>query len=241
MTEYEAKLKEFNNLSIEINSYPELIPVGPIALVTETLKDGLILEINIWKVYFGKSCNNQYRVQIENIINFIETCNKKLQRPIKDLDDIRETMAALKEFRENEISVDMNIPPIEESYSLLQKHEIDVPREETEKCDTLRYSWEKLKLLVTQKSHTLLEIQVKYKDELKNDVRNFIVSCDKFNLDYVNNGPGVAGIPPRDASDRLFLFQNNFDGLYRKYVTYNGGEELFGLPITEYPELLKIK
>ena len=218
-----------------------MIPVGPIALVTEILKDGIILEIKIWKVYFGNSCNNQYRVQIENILNFIETCSKKLQRPITDLDDIRTAMAALKEFRENEISVDMTISPIEESYALLQKHEINVPREETEKCDTLRYSWEKLKLLVTQKSHTLLEIQVKYKDELKADVQNFIVSCDKFNSDYAANGPGVAGIPPRDASDRLFLFQNDFDGLYRKYATYNGGEELFGLPMTEYPEFMKIK
>ena len=51
----------------------------------------------------------------------------------------------------------------------------------------------------------------------------------------------VAGVAPREASDRLFIFQNQFDALFRKYVTYTGGEELFGLPVTEYPELLLIK
>lgn len=51
----------------------------------------------------------------------------------------------------------------------------------------------------------------------------------------------VVGVAPREASDRLFIFQNRFDSLYRKYVTFTGGEELFGLTITEYPELLHIK
>ena len=51
----------------------------------------------------------------------------------------------------------------------------------------------------------------------------------------------VPGVPPREASERLLICQNNFDTLYRKYVTYTGGEELFGLEVTEYPELLKIK
>lgn len=51
----------------------------------------------------------------------------------------------------------------------------------------------------------------------------------------------VPGVPPREASDRLFIYQNQFDALYRKFITYTGGEELFGLPVTEYPELLQIR
>jgi dynein heavy chain len=51
----------------------------------------------------------------------------------------------------------------------------------------------------------------------------------------------VNGLPPREASDRLFVFQNRFDNLYRKYLAYSNGEELFGLSLTEYPELMQIK
>lgn len=51
----------------------------------------------------------------------------------------------------------------------------------------------------------------------------------------------VPGVAPREASDRLFIFQNHFEALNRKYITYSSGEELFGLPVTEYPELAKIK
>ena len=49
------------------------------------------------------------------------------------------------------------------------------------------------------------------------------------------------GIVPREASDRLSIFQTRFDDLFRKYTTYSGGEELFGLPVTEQPELQRIR
>ena len=45
----------------------------------------------------------------------------------------------------------------------------------------------------------------------------------------------VDGIAPSEASDRLSIYQAKFDELYRKYQTYNGGEELFGLEVTDYP------
>lgn len=38
-----------------------------------------------------------------------------------------------------------------------------------------------------------------------------------------------------------YFYQNQFDNIYRKYITYTGGEELFGLPVTQYPQLLEIK
>ncbi len=35
--------------------------------------------------------------------------------------------------------------------------------------------------------------------------------------------------------------QNRFDNLFRKYITYTGGEELFGLTVTQHPQLLEIR
>lgn len=51
----------------------------------------------------------------------------------------------------------------------------------------------------------------------------------------------VEGIPPREASDRLSIYQARFDELWRKYETYSGGEELFGIQVTNYPDLQRIK
>ena len=50
---------------------------------------------------------------MEGIFTFLEDITKRLSRPIKDLDDIRHAMAALKEIRDKEIMIDMSIGPIE--------------------------------------------------------------------------------------------------------------------------------
>lgn len=50
---------------------------------------------------------------MENIFTLVEEFNKKLSRPIKDLDDIRIAMAALKEIRDQQIHIDFQVGPIE--------------------------------------------------------------------------------------------------------------------------------
>lgn len=51
----------------------------------------------------------------------------------------------------------------------------------------------------------------------------------------------VPDVQPREASDRLFIYQNQFESLEKKYETYKDGETLFGLPVTKYPEISKIR
>lgn len=52
-------------------------------------------------------------MEMEQIFTFIDEASKKLNRQIKDLDDIRIAMATLKEIREHQISIDFQVGPIE--------------------------------------------------------------------------------------------------------------------------------
>ena len=50
---------------------------------------------------------------MEKTLEQIDDISKRLSRPVKDLDDIRTAMAALKEIREYEIQIDMSLGPVE--------------------------------------------------------------------------------------------------------------------------------
>ena len=39
----------------------------------------------------------------------------------------------------------------------------------------------------------------------------------------------------------IYFKQSKFDELWRRFQTYSGGEELFGLAVTDYPSLNRIK
>uniref|UniRef100_A0A2K5Y215 Dynein axonemal heavy chain 5 n=1 Tax=Mandrillus leucophaeus TaxID=9568 RepID=A0A2K5Y215_MANLE len=241
LSEFESQILYFQNLEQEINAEPEYICVGPIALYTADLKFALTAETKAWMVVIGRHCNKKYRSEMENIFMLIEEFNKKLNRPIKDLDDIRIAMAALKEIREQQIFIDFQVGPIEESYALLNRYRLLIARDEMDKVDTLHYAWEKLLTRAGEVQNELVSLQPSFKKELISAVEVFLQDCHQFYLDYDLNGPMASGLKPQEASDRLVMFQNQFDNIYRKYITYTGGEELFGLPVTQYPQLLEIK
>ena len=87
----------------------------------------------------------------------------------------------------------------------------------------------------------LLEIQPTYRSELLKNMKVFHEECKQFYRDYEKNGPTRPGLSPRESSDRQILFQSRVENLYKKYETYHGGEQLFALPVTEYPQLEKIR
>ncbi|XP_061445342.1 dynein axonemal heavy chain 5 isoform X6 [Rhineura floridana] len=241
LSEFESQILYYRDLELEINSEPEYICVGTVALFTADLKLALTTETKAWMIAFGRHCNKTYRTEMENIFTFVEEISKKLNRQIKDLDDIRIAMASLKEIREQQIPIDFQVGPIEESYAMLHKYELLVAKEEMEKVDTLRYTWEKLLVQANEVQNELVALQPTFRRELISTVEIFVEDCHQYYLDYDKNGPMVTGLEPQEASDRLIMFQNRFDNLYRKYITYTGGEELFGLTVTQYPQLLEIK
>lgn len=69
-------------------------------------------------VDYGVFCNRKYRSEMDQIFAFVEEAGKKLNRQIKDLDDIRIAMAALKEIREQQIHIDFQVAPIEVKHSM---------------------------------------------------------------------------------------------------------------------------
>ncbi|XP_074540218.1 dynein axonemal heavy chain 5 [Halichoeres trimaculatus] len=241
LSEFESQILFYRDLELEINSEPEYITVGALALFTVDLKLSLSAETKNWMVDYGLYCNRKYRSEMEQIFTFVDEAGKKLNRQIKDLDDIRIAMAALKEIREHQISIDFQVGPIEESYAMLHKYELSVAKEEADKVDTLRYAWEKLLSRSTEVQNELVALQPNFRGELITNVEIFLEDCQNFYQDYDKDGPMGVGLAPQDASDRLIMFQNRFDNLFRKYITYTGGEELFGLPVTQHPQLLEIR
>uniref|UniRef100_A0A8C1TUR2 Dynein, axonemal, heavy chain 5 n=1 Tax=Cyprinus carpio TaxID=7962 RepID=A0A8C1TUR2_CYPCA len=241
LSEFESQILYYRDLELEINAEPEFISVGALALYTADLKLALTAETKSWMVDFGHHCNRKYRMEMEQIFTFIDEASKKLNRQIKDLDDIRIAMATLKEIREHQISIDFQVGPIEESYSMLHKYGLLIAKEEADKVDTLRYTWEKLLSRSTEVQNELVSLQPNFRGELIRNVEIFVEDCQLFYHDYDRDGPMVVGLAPQDASDRLIMFQNRFDNLFRKYITYTGGEELFGLPVTQHPQLLEIR
>lgn len=87
-------------------------------------------------------------MSMAEISTFVDGVSRQLQRPISDLDDVRETMAALQEVQQAEIRIDTLIGPVEESFTLLNRHELFFSDGNAEKIDGVMYAWKELHVMV---------------------------------------------------------------------------------------------
>mgnify|MGYP000372566898 CR=1 FL=1 len=240
-SDYGNQIRHFANMIDFVGEIPDSHKLGPISFDTELLRLALVTECQNWKRAFGIALNNKAAGDMDKIFETVEDQKKRLSRPINDLDDIRSSMASLKELREKEIYIEMTIGPIEEAYGLLNRFELAFNDGNQERVDTIGYAWRNTQSQAKKVQGTLLTIQGPFQSNLISGVEQFKEDTQKFYKDFDTEGPLVEGITPAEASDRVTVYQSRFDELWRKYLTYSGGEELFGMPVTEYDDLQRIR
>ena len=238
---YEEELHKHKMTKSQLSTEKDEFRFGTILISTRDFKKTLENEILQWINMLTKAVHVKYKREMDFIIAQITDLDRKLDRPINDLDDIRIIMETQKKIREIEIDLDMKIETVEEAFTLIAKYELQLTKEDTEKVENLQFNWLQLQSKAMDVQILLLTVQEHFQRELISNLDIFQGECDKFVDDYQVNGPMQAGLSPKEASDKLQMFQNNFDALWRKHSSYSVGEDLFGLNHTEQPELNSIK
>ncbi|XP_073975032.1 dynein axonemal heavy chain 1 [Rhodnius prolixus] len=227
-----------SNLELEAD---RITLADTIAIYTGQLKLGLTMEIKTSTHKIGQIVRKKYHREMDYVYAVMSEMERKLDRPIRDLDDVRMIMETLKKIREQEVDMELRIEPIEEAFNILTRFELPVDREILEQVDNLRYTWQQLLGRSMEVNTLLLAMQPHFQEELQANLEKFRVDSEEYICQYKTCGPMSPGLSPREASDRLIMFQNRFDGMWRKLQAYQSGEELFGLPTTDYPELAQIR
>ncbi|CAD5118803.1 DgyrCDS7483 [Dimorphilus gyrociliatus] len=239
--EFLDELKAYDDVEMSIDILPNHLRIGALDVDTTPLIESLKVENNRWRTKFLQKFNKIYKIKADLIKNFLEDHIKRLQRPIKDLEDVRNAMSTLESVKGQQLKIDADLTPIEECYSILHKYELTLTKDEADMIDSLRFKLNKLNRVSSDVTDNLLKLQPKFRKELESSINQFITHLNKFAMDYEANGPMEESISAEEASERLILFQIRFDNLFRSYETYHAGEKLFGLPEREYPYLKRIK
>jgi len=85
--------------------------------------------------------------------------------------------------------------------------------------DNLRYTWQQLLAHAMETNCLLLSLQPHFADDLCRNLERFHRDTVQYCHDYRTSGPMVPGLTPREASDRLLLFQV-WLSFVRVYVAY---------------------
>jgi dynein heavy chain, axonemal len=112
-------------------------------------------------------------------------------------------------------------------------------KEDIEPKSILGKDWSQLVEQAGGVRNELQTQQAEFKKTLVVGVDALVTDVHSFRDKFEKEGPMVPGIEPREALNRLRMFQEEYSIRQRKYQSYYSGETLFGLPHTQYPKLEK--
>lgn len=114
LTEFETSLRKHEELNERLITEPDIFIISNcLAISTEKLKFGLTTEIKSCTHRIGQAMKKKYRREMDYVYAVINEMERKLERTIRDLDDVRLIMDTLKKIREQEVDMELRIDPIE--------------------------------------------------------------------------------------------------------------------------------
>lgn len=84
-------------------------------LPSDNLKKALIVEAGLWVEKYGEALKTTYMKEMERLFAQLTELSRRLERPLKDLDDIKGAIDILRKTRDLELDMDDAIDPIEVS------------------------------------------------------------------------------------------------------------------------------
>lgn len=176
---------------------------------------------------------------MNDLTEYIKQSAAALARPVDSLASLRFAMETLKAIRQKESQIEGEVQPLMEMYGTLEVHlqPGQLTKEEMDQKSVLRSSWRKLLDKAIEVSGVINSLQAGFKKRLLTDLKTFVVEVTSFRAEYLAKGPMVEGISPEDAMERLKRYEDEYELRQRKRELYNGGEDLFALPQTAFPDL----
>ena len=142
-----VELKRFVVVENEIKSITAIHIIGSFSLDTKNLKVQLMHEAGAWKVSFSENLHIEALEKMNALNDYMKVTDTRLKREVVDLDSLRYVMNVLKEIRERESGIDMEImPAVMDMYDMLEQFlpEGYMDTSEMDQKSVLRSAWRRM-------------------------------------------------------------------------------------------------
>ncbi|XP_067674368.1 uncharacterized protein [Haliotis asinina] len=238
MVAIKREVERFLYVEKKVLGIPNCLPIGPICLHTDPIKDALHGFAMAWKTKFASVLHEEAKKKLAAAVSYRLNVKGRLENHVQSLDQLNSALVLLEELRDMENKIDGIYLPIETMYAKLREFELRLPRGEVEEVDQLRTKWQEMVDLADEVREVLLkERGGAFEQELDKQVKTFVVEVIQFRNAFDAQGPAVPGIPPSEAVSRLQDFQHRYTQYDAKRRTLDSVSKLFGIACKPFPEL----
>ena len=210
--------------------------IGPFKLQAKALQHALLAETYKEKNNFACQLRESAKSSLQHITEYVEGTHEKLKTTVDTLEQLASVIAILRDL--GEFSIDLDTIAVEDMYEILLGAGVNLARTETESISKLRAKCDRLTSFATARKQELtIEKRKRFERLLDTEVKAFMVATIHLRNTFDLSGPKADGITGYEASQRLRRLEKLFAELEAQCEILESIEQLYGLPITDFPEL----
>ncbi|XP_066466098.1 dynein axonemal heavy chain 10 [Tiliqua scincoides] len=238
---FDEKLQFYVRISQEVMQQPLVkdeqcirLQLGPLAVtVQENAKS--------WVASLGRLLSESAKEALYSLQEEIERLSQNLKTTPNTLEDLKYVLGTIAEIRAMSLAVELKYLDIQERYRTLSMYNIPTTEEEQEMVYKIKEKWEALFADASTVDRSLGSIKKTFTEITREQIGNYSKEIEDFYRRFTTQGPGSVGENLDKGLDLMVVFEKELEKHEKNRQELANAEKLFDLPITMYPDLMKIQ
>ncbi|XP_054851851.1 dynein axonemal heavy chain 10 [Eublepharis macularius] len=237
---FDDKLQFYIKIAREVMQQPLIkdeqcirLLLGPLACTVQENAKG-------WVMSLGRLLNDSAKEALYSLQEEIERLSQNLKTTPSTLEDLKYVLGTIAEIRAMSLEVELKYLDIQERYRTLATYNIPVT-EEQKLVEKIKEMWDALFTEASTVDHSLGSIKKTFTEITKDQIGNYSKEIADFYHRFITKGPGSVGENLDKGVELMVTFEKELEKHEKNRQELANAEKLFDLPITMYPDLMKIQ
>ncbi|XP_025789014.1 dynein heavy chain 10, axonemal [Puma concolor] len=238
---YDEKLQFYSKIAQEVMRHPLVKDEHCIRLRLGPLANTVQENARSWVTSLGKLLNESAREELYHLHEEMESLAKNLKKSPSTLEDLKFVLATIAEIRSKSLVMELRYRDVQERYRTMAMYNLFPPDAEKELVDNIKSMWSNLFNESVNVDHSLGGIKRTFTEITRGEILNYKQQIEEFAKRFYREGPGSIGDDLDKGVELLAIFEKELTRHEKNRQELANAEKLFDLPITMYPELLKVQ
>jgi dynein heavy chain len=198
-------------------------------------------KVNEWLNVLGDSLIEISTKELNAIVKDINEYERHLKTDVHGIEGLKHVLNIISEIKNTSMDMEFRINEIVEQFRVLRMYQYEVKPETLHMVENLAQTWVDLIEMADRKDFELDQFKRNFSEVTKGEVMKFKNDLKEAYERYLHSGPGSDSVTLEEGVHRLEESKELNEQFNRKREEYVLAEKLFNLPISKYPELIKME
>ncbi|CAM9101409.1 unnamed protein product [Chrysoparadoxa australica] len=237
---FDTRIASYEMLAETVRAQPAEKEIGFVCIDCHQVAAGIAAQADQWKMDYGSVLHQCSATLLENISGKIKQLEDDLATDPKDLESLKFVLNTISAITAMGMDMELEYLDVMERYRTLQQYSIEVPKDRLNAALGIADRWYKLFVDSQTIDLSLVKVKEEFRSVTEQQALDFHAEVKEMERVFKATGPGNSNTELDDGVRLLAEYEVKVKKCMERKNKLVNAENLFGLEITEYPELGRI-